>query len=73
MQKMRIHRRVVLGLFSAMLSLDISAQNIQVHGVVKDTNGETIIGASVVQKGTKNATVTHCNRYRWRIYPFGSC
>ena len=29
MQKMRIHRRVVLGLFSAMLSLDISAQNIQ--------------------------------------------
>ena len=58
MHKMRIHRRVVLGLFSAMLSLDISAQNIQVHGVVKDTNGETIIGASVVQKGTKNATVT---------------
>ena len=58
---MRIHRRVVLGLFSAMLSLDISAQNIQVHGVVKDTNGETIIGASVVQKGTKNATVTDLN------------
>ena len=61
MHKMRIHRRVVLGLFSAMLSLDISAQNIQVHGVVKDTNGETIIGASVVQKGTKNATVTDLN------------
>lgn len=58
MHKMRIHRRVVLGMFTAMLSLDISAQNIQVHGVVKDTNGETIIGASVVQKGTKNATVT---------------
>ena len=58
MHKMRIHRRVVLGMFTAMLSLDISAQNIQVHGVVKDTNGETSIGASVVQKGTKNATVT---------------
>lgn len=53
MHKMRIHRRVVLGLFSAMLSLDISAQNIQVHGVVKDTNGETIIGASVVQRVRK--------------------
>lgn len=61
MHKMRIHRRVVLGMFTAMLSLDISAQNIQVHGVVKDTNGETIIGASVVQKGTKNATVTDLN------------
>lgn len=58
---MTIHKRVVLGLFAAMLSLDITAQNIQVHGVVKDASGETIIGASVVQKGTKNATVTDLN------------
>ena len=61
MHKMTIHKRVVLGLFAAMLSLDITAQNIQVHGVVKDASGETIIGASVVQKGTKNATVTDLN------------
>lgn len=47
---MTIHKRVVLGLFAAMLSFDITAQNIQVHGVVKDASGETIIGASVVQK-----------------------
>ena len=41
-----------------LLSLSLFAQNIKVHGVVKDESGEPIIGATVIQKGTTNATVT---------------
>jgi TonB-dependent SusC/RagA subfamily outer membrane receptor len=33
-------------------------QNAVVKGLVKDTNGDGIIGASVLQKGTTNGTVT---------------
>ena len=33
-------------------------QSITVKGVVKDAKGEPIIGATVIEKGTKNATVT---------------
>ncbi|MCO6026323.1 TonB-dependent receptor [Prevotella cerevisiae] len=41
-----------------LLPLCLLAQNIKIHGVVKDETGEPIIGASVMQKGTTNATVT---------------
>lgn len=34
------------------------AQSKQVTGVVKDASGETVIGASVVEKGTTNGTIT---------------
>jgi len=34
------------------------AQSKQVTGVVKDVTGETVIGASVVEKGTTNGTIT---------------
>lgn len=34
------------------------AQTISVTGVVKDTSGEPIIGASVIEAGTSNGTVT---------------
>lgn len=34
------------------------SQNIAVKGVVKDTTGEPVIGASVVQKGTTNGIIT---------------
>ena len=36
----------------------VSAQEVSVSGVVTDATGETIIGASVVEKGTTNGTVT---------------
>lgn len=38
--------------FSAM------AQNITVKGIVKDANGQSVIGASVLQKGTLNGSTT---------------
>ena len=52
--------QIVACSFLAMLPIGAYAQNNKtIHGVVKDANGETIIGASVGQKGTKNATVTN--------------
>lgn len=39
-------------------SLSTLAQDVIVSGTVKDATGEPIIGASVVQKGTSNGTIT---------------
>ena len=33
------------------------AQKIEVSGTVTDSNGETVIGATVMEKGTANGTV----------------
>ncbi len=55
----RISKRV--GLFMALLlvaAVSVMAQTIQVKGVVKDRTGESIIGASVMVKGTANGTIT---------------
>lgn len=38
--------------------VQISAQNLELKGNVKDLQGETLIGVNVVQKGTSNGTVT---------------
>ncbi len=47
---------LILGLF---LSFGSYAQNITVNGVVKDSKfGDPIIGASVLQKGTTNGTIS---------------
>lgn len=56
---MKTTRVSLLTLLVAMISLSVSAQNFSVKGVVKDKNGETIIGASVVEKGNStNGTIT---------------
>lgn len=39
-------------------SLSIFAQNITVHGTVKDENGEPLIGATIMVQGTSIGTVT---------------
>ncbi|MDR3260439.1 MAG: carboxypeptidase-like regulatory domain-containing protein, partial [Tannerella sp.] len=38
--------------------IDLIAQQIRITGIVTDTNGEPVIGANVVVKGTTNGTVT---------------
>lgn len=59
MSKMKNMRTALLFLLVAMISLGVSAQNVTVKGTVKDKTGETVIGASVVQKGnTGNGTIT---------------
>ena len=49
--------RIVLMLAIVFFALDVSAQT-TINGVVVDDTGETIIGASVLVKGTTNGTVT---------------
>ena len=45
-------------LLTVTLSLSMYAQNITVNGTVLDELGEPLIGATVMQKGTKNGTAT---------------
>lgn len=57
--KMKNMRARLLFLFAAIsLSISISAQVITVTGTVTDNTGEPVIGASVVEKGTTNGTIT---------------
>ena len=49
--------RVLLSMLFVFLSVNVVAQNIT--GTVKDSQGEPIIGASVVEKGTSNGVVTN--------------
>lgn len=50
--------RMLLTFCLILFCLGAYAQKKQVKGVVKDPSGETIIGASVLEKGTTNGTVT---------------
>ena len=57
--KMKNMRAVLLSLLVTLISLSVSAQNVTVTGTVKDKTGESVIGASVVEKGnTGNGTIT---------------
>lgn len=57
--KMKNMRAALLFFIVAVISLGVSAQNVTVKGTVKDKTGETVIGASVVEKGnTSNGTIT---------------
>lgn len=50
--------RIVLFLLIAAISINLSAQSIALTGNVKDTTGEPVIGASILEKGTTNGTIT---------------
>lgn len=55
---MRKSHFILLFLVGLFISLQTFAQQITVKGVVKDISGESIIGASVVIKGTATGTIT---------------
>jgi len=44
----------------------------RISGIITDENGETVIGASVTEKGTQNATVTDVNGHYELFVPKGS-
>lgn len=50
--------RTFLMLVLILIGTSVFAQTKQVTGVVKDATGETVIGASVVEKGTTNGVIT---------------
>ena len=51
-------KRLATCLLTLLMPLSLLAQEINVHGVVTDEKGEAVIGASVMQKGTTNGTIT---------------
>ena len=58
-KKMKNMRHALLFLLVTLISLSVSAQNVTVKGTVTDKTGETVIGASVVEKGNpSNGTIT---------------
>lgn len=60
-QTSRPYLRVVLALLMMFVAVQLSAQNVTVKGTVIDSNGEPVIGATVVQKGTSNGAVSDVN------------
>lgn len=51
-------RKTIFMLFCLLFSIGAMAQKKSITGVVTDATGEAVIGASVVEKGTTNGTVT---------------
>jgi TonB-linked SusC/RagA family outer membrane protein len=51
-------KKYLLMLFCLCFSLYALAQQISITGVVVDTHNEPVIGASVLEKGTSNGTIT---------------
>jgi TonB-linked SusC/RagA family outer membrane protein len=59
-QKKLFFNRLMLSFLVVVFTFSsLSAQVKTVSGVVKDASGETIIGASIIVKGTKAATITN--------------
>ncbi len=58
MIKQSIKKNLMLSMLMLLMPLSLFAQEIKVQGVVKDPTGETVIGATVMQKGTNNGAVT---------------
>nr|WP_278580620.1 carboxypeptidase-like regulatory domain-containing protein [Bacteroides intestinalis] len=56
----KLQRLFLVALFS-VLAIGAAAQSKTVSGTVTDKTGETVIGASIVVKGTTNGTITDIN------------
>lgn len=57
-EKLRETKKLVVFLLLLSVSLLSYSQGISVHGKVVDTNGESLIGVNVIEKGTSNGTTT---------------
>lgn len=64
------HIKMIAMLVALFTSVMVYAQNKKYSGMVVDTNGEPIIGASVVQKGTSQGAVTDLDgRFTMSVTP----
>ena len=55
---LRIYQSILALTLGLFLSMSAWAQQIAVNGHVKDSTGEPVIGANVLEKGTTNGTIT---------------
>ena len=58
MKIISLMQRIVVVLMFLFGSVSLFAQQVLVRGIVKDASGEPIIGASLLEIGTTNGTVT---------------
>ena len=65
-------RKILLSLVLCSFFLILHAQNVNVSGIVVDNHGDAIIGATVLQKGTHNATITDLDGLFKLIAPINS-
>ena len=54
-------KKITLFLVSLMFACTLWAQNVQVSGVVTDTEGQPLPGVTVIIKGTKTSAITDAN------------
>ncbi|HNX57103.1 MAG TPA: TonB-dependent receptor [Prolixibacteraceae bacterium] len=54
-------RSILIVVLTLVFGFSANAQKISVTGIVKDAAGETVIGASVLEKGTTNGITTNFN------------
>ncbi len=57
----KVTRGLFLAFFGLLISFSLVAQNHSVSGTVKDSKGESLIGVSVVVKGSTSGTITDLN------------
>lgn len=58
MKRSTLFNSLLILIVGLLLSVDASAQQVAVKGLIKDSTGEPVIGANVVVKGTTNGTIT---------------
>lgn len=51
-------KSIIMSFILIMVCMIANAQNVDIKGTILDTNGETIIGATVQESGTNNRTVS---------------
>ncbi|MDL2221576.1 TonB-dependent receptor [Parabacteroides sp. OttesenSCG-928-N08] len=72
-KKSCLARAILCLLVGCFLSLPAFAQTVTVTGNIKDVSGEPVIGASVLEKGTTNGTVTdYDGNFTLSIQPNGT-
>ena len=59
--KVTIKKQFLYVLFLLLIPVWASAQVIAVKGTVKDNKGESLVGVSILEAGTKNGTITDIN------------
>ena len=64
-QTVKPYLRVLLVFMMMFMAVSLSAQSVSVKGTVIDANGEPVIGATILQKGSSNGTVSDA---QWSVH-----